>query len=254
MPVPSLFTALHHPDPAGRAVPDHRHPQHELVLILRGRLHVRSAGTTLPGAPGVMHIFPAGVVHDQGCSGPWHTICLLFHGDDALVADGPQAMDTGGDALLRAWFHQLCELARSRAGEDRAAADAVLAAVLHRLHRLQRDRSEGADRPPALAAALERIAGQLDRDLDVAALAGAVGLSRSHLGELFRRHLGCAPKRHHARLRFERAKDLLSNPYTTVSAVAAELGFADLNWFVRRFRAEHGVPPGRWRTAAGSMV
>ena len=69
--------------------------------------------------------------------------------------------------------------------------------------------------------------------------------------ELFRRHLGCPPLRHHARLRLERARSLLANPYTTVSAVARGLGFADLNWFVRRFSRMYGMPPGRWRRAAG---
>lgn len=250
MPVPRLHTAVHHRTPDGHQVEAHRHPQHELVLVLRGRLRVRCAGTVLAGSPGTVHVFPAGIVHDQGAAGPWHTICALFHGDDPALAAGPQAIEIGGDSLLRAWFHQLCEMTGGRADEDRAAADAVLAAVLHRLRRLQRDRSEQAAMPAALTLAMERIAGQLDRDLDAGALAADVGLSRSHLGELFRRHLGCAPKRHHARLRLGRAKDLLANPYTTVSAVAAELGFADLNWFVRRFRAEHGVPPGRWRAAA----
>ena len=252
MPVPRLHTAIHHRTPDGHQVEAHRHPQHELVLVLRGRLRVRCAGAALTGSPGTVHVFPAGTGHDQGAAGPWHTICALFHGDDPALAAGPQAIDGGGDPLLRAWFHQLCELARGRADEDRAAADAVLIAALHRLRRLQRDRSEHAAMPAALTAALERIHGQLDRDLDAAALATAVGLSCSHLGELFRRHLGCPPKRHHARLRLDRAKDLLANPYTTVSAVAAELGFHDLNWFVRRFRAEHGVPPGRWRAAVVS--
>jgi len=250
MPV-RLHTAMHHPAPQGHQVPQHVHQQHELVLVLRGRIRVAADGSVLDGSPGVLHVFPAGCRHDQGCSGPWHTICLLLHGEDPLWAEGPRAIATGGDELLRSWFHQLCTLAASRAAEDRDAADALLAALLLRLRRLQRVRREAESMPPALLSALARIDAALDRDLDVAALAHACGLSRSRLGELFRRHLGSPPLRHHARLRMERARTLLANPYTTVSAVARELGFDDLNWFVRRFSAVHGLPPGRWRRAAG---
>lgn len=214
---------------------------------MQGRLRVDAAGRHLDGSPGVVHVFPAGCRHDQGAAGAWHTICLLLRGEDPLWADGPRAIATGGDGLLRAWFDQACTLAASRAAEDRAAADALAAAVAARLRRAQRAEHEAGSLPPAVHAALARIETALDRDLDVAALARAVGLSRSRLGELFRRHLGCPPLRHHARLRMERARTRLANPYTSVTAVARDLGFADLNWFVRRFRAVHGAPPGRLR-------
>ncbi len=255
MPVaPKLHTALHHRSQDGFQVGQHQHQHHELVLVLCGSLLVTSAGRTLPGSPGSLHVFPAGVSHDQGCRGAWHTICLLFHADNDLFSSGPQAIETGEDAMLQTWFEQLCQLARTADPEDRATIDGLLATALQRVRRLRRERSCQHDLPAALVEALVVINRQLDCDLDVAALAAQVGLSRSQLGELFRRHVGNAPKRHHAKLRLARAKAMLANPYTSVSAVAQELGFTDLNWFVRRFGAEHGVPPGRWRTVVGQTT
>jgi AraC-like DNA-binding protein len=249
MPVaPSLHTALHHLSRDGFQVGQHSHQHHELVLVLRGSLLVTSAGRSLTGSPGSLHVFPSGVSHDQVCRGAWHTICLLFQAQDDLVCDGPLAIETGEDAMLQTWFEQLCNLARDADGEDHGTRDGLLATVLQRIHRLRRQRSSQHDLPAPLVEALTVIGRQLDRDLDVAALTRQVGLSRSQLGELFRRHIGNAPKRHHAKLRLARAKAMLANPYTTVTAVAQELGFTDLNWFVRRFGAEHGMPPGRWQT------
>jgi len=248
MPVaPKLHTALHHRSQDGFQVPQHRHQHHELVLVLRGNLLVSSAGQILPGAAGSLHVFPAGVSHDQGCRGSWHTICLLFHGDDELVSGSPQAIETGKDPPLQSWFEQLATIARNADDEDQPTCDSMLTAVLHRSRRLRHQHSDHRAEPPALSEALAVIARQLDRDLDVAALTRQVGMSRSQLGELFRRHVGAAPKRYHASLRMARAKAMLANPYTSVSEVARELGFSDLNWFVRRFGAEHGMPPGRWR-------
>lgn len=247
-----LDAALLHRSPDGHPVQPHRHPQHELVLVRAGSLRVRTGDGVLAGAPGTLHVFPAGTEHDQGCAGPWSTICLLLRGDDPLLRSGARAIDTGDDPLLAAWFDQLCALAAGNDPDDRAAADALAAAALHRIRRLERERSQREARPPALLRALAAIDRALDRDLDVAALAAAAGVGPGHLGSLFRAHLGRSPKRHHAALRLERARIRLANPYTTVSAVAQELGFADLNWFVRRFRAEFGVPPGRWRRGAVS--
>jgi AraC-like DNA-binding protein len=243
-----LDAALVHRSPDGHPVAAHRHPQHELVLVRSGELHVRTVGGALAGRPGVLHVFPCGCEHDQGCTGPWATICLLISGDDPLLAGPARAIDTGNDPLLATWFEQLSGLPTT--GDGGATANALLVAVLHRIRQVEHECVQRELRPPALEHALRLIDRQLDRDLDVAALAVAVGVSASHLGTLFRIHIGRAPKRHHTALRLERARTLLANPYITVSDVAEELGFADLNWFVRRFRAEFGAPPGVWRRTA----
>lgn len=245
--IPRLHTAILHRSPAGKPVPTHQHEQHELVLVLQGEVQVATAGTVLPGRPGEVQVFPARLPHDQGCRGPWRTLCVIYAGD---VPEGPRVIATGGDPLVRTWMEQLVELAGAP-DEDAAAGDALLAALLARLAGHARREVRDANLHPGLAAAERLVRAGLARPLDVAALAAEVGLSHSHLGALFRARHGCSPLQWHLRLRLERARALLANPYTSVSAVAEELGFADLNYFVRRFRAAHGRPPGAWRRSAG---
>lgn len=242
---PRLHAAVRHRSPEGKPVAQHQHPQHELVLILQGEVRVTTAGTVLPGQPGEVQVFPARVSHDQASRGAWRTLCVLYSGD---APPGPRTIATGGDALVRTWMEHLCELAGSR-DEDAAAGDALLAALLARLAGLERRAAQDAHLHPALASAERVIRAGLAAPLDVADLARQVGLSHSHLGSLFRARHGCSPLQWHLRLRLERARTLLANPYTSVSAVAADLGFSDLNYFVRRFRAAHGRPPGAWRRA-----
>lgn len=244
-----LQAAPHHASATGAQVGRHRHDLHELVLVLRGDLSVLCAGQTLPGQRGDLHLFPAGTDHDQGCRGPWRTICVLFAGDHPLVTGGARRIPGGGDAAVHTWAEQLGGLAGATDPDDRRAGDALLAALLHRLAALERAIAAAESRPPAVVAALRLIEAGLDRDLDVGELAAAAGCSRSHLGALFRANLGCAPSQWHLRLRLERARALLANPYASVGEVARQLGFNDLNWFVRRFRNAHGLPPGRWRAS-----
>ena len=223
-------------------VASHLHLQHELVLVLEGDLSVSILGHEQSGRPGDVMVMPARSLHDQRCQGPWRTLCVLYDGE---AAAGPEVIATGGDVLVSTWMEQL----RLLAGSPDAAATghALLGAVLLRLaeHRTRATRDQ--DLHPALARAQAHILAHLDLPLDVAGLARRCGLSHSHLGALFRTRHGCSPLQWHQRLRLQRARTLLSNPYASVTQVAHGLGFTDLNYFVRCFRAMHGVPPGTWR-------
>jgi len=220
----------------------HLHDQHELVLVLEGDLTVSILGTEQSGHPGDVMVMPARNLHDQRCQGPWRTLCVLYDGTAPAV---PEVIATGGDMLVSTWMEQL----RLLAGDPDAAATghALLAAVLLRLAHHRTRAAHDQDLHPALALAQRHILAHLDEPLDVAGLARRSGLSHSHLGALFRTRHGCSPLQWHLRLRLQRARTLLANPYASVTAVAQSLGFGDLNYFVRRFRAMHGVPPGTWR-------
>ena len=80
-------------------------------------------------------------------------------------------------------------------------------------------------------------------------VAGAVGLTPGHVTTVVRRRTGRTVQQWITERRLREARRLLHDTDLTVGAVAARVGFRDAGYFVRRFRAEHGVPPGRWRAA-----
>ena len=43
------------------------------------------------------------------------------------------------------------------------------------------------------------------------------------------------------------AKQLLLNPYSNISEVAALCGFEDMHYFTRVFKKFYGMPPGEFR-------
>jgi AraC-like DNA-binding protein len=77
----------------------------------------------------------------------------------------------------------------------------------------------------------------------------------SHVGtttlvERFRKTIGLAPMQLLRRLRTRRAMDELTGSDASIATVAQRSGYGSAEAFVRAFRAETGLTPGRWRQSA----
>jgi AraC-like DNA-binding protein len=83
--------------------------------------------------------------------------------------------------------------------------------------------------------------------VDVSRVASEVGYSRRHLGALFRRELGLAPKAAARVLRFERSRRLIVRPERpTLADVAAVAGYYDQAHMSREWTDIAGCSPSVW--------
>jgi len=78
-------------------------------------------------------------------------------------------------------------------------------------------------------------------------VAKAVHSSASHLRRLFQRAHRQSPQAMFARLRFQRACELMADSSRRLDAVATDCGFSSASAFSRAFRAEIGLSPRAWR-------
>lgn len=100
--------------------------------------------------------------------------------------------------------------------------------------------------PPEIEWAWRRMLGS-DGRVRVAALAGEVGWSRRHFGELFRRELGLSPKQAVRVLRFERATtSLRGREQVDLAELAVDCGFYDQAHLTHEWRSLAGCSPGTW--------
>jgi AraC-like DNA-binding protein len=105
---------------------------------------------------------------------------------------------------------------------------------------------EGCGPPREVSRAWEQLVSS-GGTVETAALAADVGYSRRHLGELFRRELGLAPKVAGRVLRFERSRRLLeSSPRPSLATVAARSGYYDQAHLSREWREIAGCTPTTW--------
>ena len=99
--------------------------------------------------------------------------------------------------------------------------------------------------------------GELHRDpafpWTIESLARQVGVSRATLARRFGSEVGTSPGSYLNGWRMELAARSLRTGTDTVGAVARSVGYGSEYAFNRAFARHHGVPPGRYRSAAGSV-
>jgi len=86
-----------------------------------------------------------------------------------------------------------------------------------------------------------------DASFAVETLATELGVSVPHLSRTFKKARGETISEYVWRLRYERAKTLLEESHAPINEIAVAVGYADISAFIRRFRREAGVSPGKYR-------
>lgn len=87
----------------------------------------------------------------------------------------------------------------------------------------------------------------LDRGIQISAVAKECSLSRSHFSRAFKNTTGHTPSDWLQIARLTRAKELLEQTDCSISQVGLECGFADQPHFTRMFARRFGITPGKWR-------
>jgi transcriptional regulator GlxA family with amidase domain len=105
-----------------------------------------------------------------------------------------------------------------------------------------------------LAPLLSWIAGNLDADLSVAALAERVGWGERHFARRFRTETGRTPARHVEDVRLDAARQLLETSELGTDVIADRCGFGSREILHRAFQRRLGTTPTQYRRAFSSRA
>ncbi len=200
---------------------------HHPYVVSRVASAVARGGPIIEASPESEMVSAASLVFERACRG--------F--GDALEAEW---MVMGWMIALERHFNSAARDAavrRARASADSADTDRAGAAF----------DADGDAGDRLLAEATRAVLGRIDRPVDVSALAGARGLSRTAYSHLFRRQTGLSPAAFMARVRLEEAARRLMATDAPIKVVARETGFADANHFCKAFRRKYHLSPGDFR-------
>lgn len=87
-----------------------------------------------------------------------------------------------------------------------------------------------------------------DPELSVSKVADIFGFSKKYLSALFVKHMDIKFTDYLAKLRIERAVEMLKTEKMSVAELAAKCGYTDPFYFSKVFKSIMGVPPSKYRT------
>lgn len=235
----------------------HAHATREIAVCLAGDHRYGVDGRIHPLRPGSVLLLDAGTPHDAGyppfappCRDLWLVLApphFVFVSEVCAGGGRPLALSPRrplgaayAECLATSW-----DACRDAAG-DAAAAEQLRAAATMTILAALRSPVESGSTESRQRAAVERIclhiASNPGHDLGLKRLARLAGYAPEHFHRIFRRRMGVTLHDHVARLRLQRARDLLAAG-EAVGRVAAILGFGSAAYFSRFFKRATGRPP-----------
>jgi AraC-like DNA-binding protein len=233
-------------------IPQSRHPGWVYFLVLRGSPTMRLEAKSFRTRPGLALIL------GPDCASGWSdapgAVCELLTwvwrtpprcAECEPPADGWRELNA--DAALRRALQHAHALCREEVERPSALTKPALEhARLHielAIARALRPRPAASEPALRLELALRWLAENFAVNTPVSALCEYLQLSPATLHRLFHAHLRESVTAHHARLRMERARQLLANERASVKEVAFALGYRHANDFSRAFKKFTGHNP-----------
>ncbi|TVP81901.1 MAG: AraC family transcriptional regulator [Puniceicoccaceae bacterium] len=226
----------------------HHHRFHEVVVPLRGVLHLRSGHKTHSVGAGRLVLYPANVIHEEWTDAEQPVESIFMGFDSAALEADAVLMSADPDGRIRQilrWIHhdestlrQGREIFRSRS----------LDIILDWFANL-------ATPPPDRWVQHIRtfMRKNLDQPVDLQQLAKLAGCSRFHFVRRYKQLTGITPMADLKRIRTDYAREQILSSNLSLKEVAQVAGFADEYTLSRSFRRQYGTPPGGLRRMVGPM-
>lgn len=248
-------------------MPYHWHEEVELLRVLRGCFRLNAGGETYCLAAGDAAYIASGVLHG-GVPDACEYECvvvdlrLLMRGDDLskrLIGDlmdghiAVMPIFSVERALVQQTLAPMFEALHNRYEGYTLIALSCLYRFVGEIYRLHaytcREQPDGPEnrRMLKLKKVFEMIEEHYTEPLHLATLAAAVGLTPKYLCRFFREATHRTPLDYIGYYRVEMACYALAATEHSVTEIALDSGFSDLNYFIRCFRKYKGVTPGQYR-------
>ncbi len=210
------------------------------------------------GAGDCFFIFPGDLVtYSSDETEPWRYRWIGFQGSAAeallkragitrrhpvLAGDNQAVLElfTQVESLLKA-AQAGCDLRAGAMFRLALAEWADAAAASGRL-----DNEPGAEEYNRVEHAVRWLKLQFMRPLTIEEMAGELGYHRTYLSKIFKRQVGMPPVKYLAKLRMERARELLCEPLT-IEQIAYSVGFNDPLYFSKQYKTWFGCSPSDYR-------
>jgi len=225
----------------------HFHSFHEIIVVIQGRLLLKSVDLALTAGPGDILFYRAGFVHEERAdpAAPVGTLFFSFDNGDQLPWLPVRVYDA--QSRVRQLVAWLVDDFRDRRGtEMRRPLLEVLLGELRRLCAVPRD--------PWLENILVFIRKNLAAPLTLDGLARHGKMSKFAFVRKFKRLCGRTPMEELRLIRLDQARTLLLTTNLPVKAIAPAVGIGDEYQLSKLFRSHFNLSPRHLRTRSNPVT
>ena len=246
----SLAFAVPYSPPAG-GQPDREqlsvgHERCEVVTAGRGWVDDNGTWIEVTAGSLVWNIAGDFTIGRSDVSQPVHCLAIDFTVAKRRRRLAPRFSRWADPDELDAFVHQIGRLMARPTMDRQTLGGFIYTTLLLQAHRWQTQ-----DHQPEIPLPLRRVAAMIDssyaQNLDIPAMARAVGWSPSHLHAQFQRHFSTTPHQYMMRRRVQAVREALLKHGQGLSDIAQATGFADSRTLIRAFRRQMGKSPVAWR-------
>ncbi|MDB5080645.1 MAG: hypothetical protein JWP00_2569 [Chloroflexi bacterium] len=225
----------------------------DLWWVLEGRGQIRIGGTTVEIRPGRCFVLPPGSDIHATQDPDFRLLVFAVHFDPLAPAQFPPFPLEGQVVQDREYLEILARRCESffQRGDPTGwlqSVGLVQQILLHLWDELEQPLPSAFDH--SLNQIMQTIRLEPGRRWKVEELAGQVGLSRSQFTRRFQKLAGTSPNTFVMRARLDRAKHLLLETDMSIARIAEALGYQDIYFFSRQFKALSGFAPSELRKSA----
>jgi AraC-like DNA-binding protein len=220
----------------------------EGIFSMAGKTWDVSAGSMFMVLPGLEHYYKPAL--EKG----WHEYWVGFKGSyfNKLAREGFLSrehvfLQIGLYDYIISMFDRIFDEVRSQKPlYQMKACTAVLALITEMISRSRRQ-----DQHDFYQKIVEKAKYLMESNIygaiNLPNIAEQIGISTSHLNEIFKQYTSMTPYQYYIHLKIHKAEDLLLREDISIKEAAWRMGFEDQYYFSRLFKNKTGIAPSDWK-------
>ena len=247
--------------PNGMRFELHWHERFEILIIDEGELELRVDDKHFIATPGDIVVINPGVLHSGAAENNYTKYrALLFELEtftkykltklklDPIILHTTAFVDRIRDSKLLDIVNQIYDVWYSEEGESEFKLIGLTYFLIGRL--LERHVNPHFSNPintRDFQEVIDYISTHYCDKINTNYISKMFGYNETYLCRRFKEITGLSPMDYIKILRLEKSRSLLKHSNESINSIAIECGFADINYFSRRFKAHYKITPTEYR-------
>ncbi|MDR0720577.1 MAG: AraC family transcriptional regulator [Treponema sp.] len=231
-------------------------PEFDIIYVIKGLGNFECLGKTFRVVPGSVLLLLPGVWHrySPDFETGWHEFWVGFKGDyfNRLLEEKAFSTDkiffkAGiNETMLKAFEMIFDEIKNQRPLYQFKACSSIIA-IIAEILTLDRRQEQPDFYHEIVNKAKTIMESNIFGSINLPNISGQVGVSTSHLNEIFKTYTSMTPYQFFIHIKILKAETLLEREDISVKEAAFRLGFEDQYHFSRLFKNKTGVSPSEWK-------